>query len=336
MSWKVREEFKHVADPYAQQKMFKGGSSTSSSSSTETWDPAQAEYFQKLLSGASDWLEGGGLVGTAGSQEENIGKALGAMGGYYGDVLSGDRDRAALEAAQQANAAGAQRNLEQNLLPTISESANMSGGAGGSRQGIAEGLAVTQANQDLMNQNAQMEYQFQQDAMKNQANAAQGMLNLAGGLQALQDSQAASSDQAQMLQSLLAFKDLISGNMGGTSTATGTQTGPKGDNTGSILGGLGAVAGGVGSMMTSDKNMKKNIKKTGTAETDGKKVGLYEWEWNKEAEKKKGLKGKSKGVLAQEVEKVNPKAVATDGQGDKMVDYSKISKPKKRKSKGGK
>lgn len=334
MAWKVREEFKHVADPYAQQKFFKGGSKTSTSTSTETWDPEQAEYFQQLLTGASDWLSGGGLKGTGGSQLGNIEGALGAMGGYYGDVLSGDRDRAALEAAQQANVAGAQRNLEQNLLPTISESANMAGGAGGSRQGIAEGLAVSQANQDLMNQNAQMEYQFQQDAMKNQANAAGGMLNLAGGLQALQESQAANSDQAQMLQSLLAFKDLISGNMGGTSTATGSQTAPGGSSTGSILGGLGSLAGGIGTIMTSDKTLKKNIKKKGTAETGGKEVGLYEWEWNKKGEKK-GLKGKSEGVLAQEVKKVNPEAVVKDSEGDLAVDYSKVSK-KKKKRKGGK
>ncbi len=334
MAWKIREEFKHVADPYAQQKMFKGSNKTSSSS-METYDPAQSEYFQQLLRGASEWLTGGGLVGTGGQQEENIGKALGAMGGYYGDVLSGDRDRAALEAAKNANAVAAQQNLEQNLIPTITESANMSGGAGGSRQGIAEGMAVNQASQDLMNKNAQMEYQFQQDTMKNQANAAQGMLNLAGGLQALQDSQAGSSDQAMMLQSLLAFKDLISGNMGGTTVGKGTQTGSKGNNVGSILGGLGSVAGGIGTIMMSDKTLKKNIKKTGTAETGGKKVGLYEWEWNDKAKKKNGTTGKAEGVLAQEVKKANPKAVVKDSDGDLNVDYSQIKK-KTKKRKGGK
>lgn len=69
-------------------------------------------------------------------------------------------------------------------------------------------------------------------------------------------------------------------------------------------------------MMASDINVKKNIKKIG--EKNG--YNWYEFEY------KDGLglpEGKQEGVIAQEVEKVNPEAV-TVIDGIKHVDYSKL------------
>lgn len=56
------------------------------------------------------------------------------------------------------------RNLTQNILPQIGSGAVAAGGYGGSRQGIAEGNAIGQTNQDLSNSLANLYGQnYQQD-----------------------------------------------------------------------------------------------------------------------------------------------------------------------------
>ena len=77
--------------------------------------------------------------------------------------------------------------------------------------------------------------------------------------------------------------------------------------------------------MPSDKNLKKNIQKTG--QTDSGR-NTYEWEWNKTAEKNYGLTGKSQGVIAQE----NPDLAIKDPlTGFLAVDYGRLNTQKKRK-----
>lgn len=82
----------------------------------------------------------------------------------------------------------------------------------------------------------------------------------------------------------------------------------------SALGAGGSV--GTAAILASDINVKKNINKIG--EKGG--YNLYEFEY------KDGLglpKGKQTGVIAQEVEKINPDAVV-EINGIKHVDYSKL------------
>jgi hypothetical protein len=95
------------------------------------------------------------------------------------------------------------RNLQNNILPGINSSAMMAGGFGGSRQGIAQGLAIGQTNQDLSNslaglygnayqfdqgiaaqkamQQAQLEAQQQIASMQNQTTRDLGFGNLGLG-----------------------------------------------------------------------------------------------------------------------------------------------------------
>ena len=91
--------------------------------------------------------------------------------------------------ADQANAITGQvnRNLTQNILPQVGSGAVAAGGYGGSRQGVAEGLAITGANQDLSNSLAnlyQTQYNtdqglgLQQQALNNQYNLGLGNLGL--------------------------------------------------------------------------------------------------------------------------------------------------------------
>ncbi|MCS5737365.1 hypothetical protein, partial [Herbiconiux daphne] len=94
-----------------------------------------------------------------------------------------------------------------------------------------------------------------------------------------------------------------------------------------IGGPWGAVAGGViggVSGLFSDAELKDNIKLKGKTKSGD---AVYDWEWNEKG-KKKGLKGKSTGVLAQRT----PDAVAGKRQGALTVDYDKTSvKPKIKK-----
>lgn len=68
----------------------------------------------------------------------------------------------------------------------------------------------------------------------------------------------------------------------------------------------------------SDERLKQNIVLVGKENGHN----IYDWHWNKIANKL-GLYGKSRGVIAQEVEKMNPNAV-TDRFGFKAVNYAAI------------
>lgn len=103
---------------------------------------------------------------------------------------------------------------------------------------------------------------------------------------------------------------------------------------GSQLGQTGAQIGGglaflkLASMMglTSDKRLKKNIRKADSSpfERNGYKPDAYTWEWNDIAKKLYGYVGSSFGVIAQEIEKVIPEAVSVDENGYRVVNYAML------------
>jgi len=85
---------------------------------------------------------------------------------------------------------------------------------------------------------------------------------------------------------------------------------------GGLMGGLFSLGGAaLGSpwLMSSDRRLKRNIKRIGTHDTG---IGIYSYEyvWGEP-----GV-----GVMADEVERVIPDAVVTHPSGFKMVDYSKV------------
>ncbi len=85
----------------------------------------------------------------------------------------------AIQALQQSST----QNLARNQLPLIRNNAIAAGGLGGSRQGIAEGLAISDLNQTLVNQEAGLRSgQFNQD-QTNQLNALIQQGNILGGQQ---------------------------------------------------------------------------------------------------------------------------------------------------------
>ena len=88
-----------------------------------------------------------------------------------------------------------------------------------------------------------------------------------------------------------------------------------------ILEGIGKAAGGIGTAIAaSDIRLKQNIKRVGI--TPGGN-NLYSWDWNKTGERLFGNQP-TRGVIAQEVQRVQPGAVITGEHGYLMVDYNKV------------
>ncbi|MDW3209909.1 MAG: tail fiber domain-containing protein [Reichenbachiella sp.] len=79
--------------------------------------------------------------------------------------------------------------------------------------------------------------------------------------------------------------------------------------------------------VTSDARFKKNVKSIDNALAKTQQLNGYTYNWNKLAEKQKGIKNKEEqvGVLAQELEAVFPQLVKTDDEGYKSVNYAALT-----------
>jgi len=82
------------------------------------------------------------------------------------------------------------------------------------------------------------------------------------------------------------------------------------------LGTLLGLGGTLGAAAISDERLKIIDRKV--SDTAHPYIDVYEWEWNDKAEQF-GKKGREKGYIAQEVEKVWPEFVTTNDKGYKMV-----------------
>lgn len=114
------------------------------------------------------------------------------------------------------------------------------------------------------------------------------------------------------------------GALGGAASgaAIGSAFGPIGT-------GVGAVAGGLMGAF-SDATLKDRVKLVGKTSTGD---NVYDWQWNGKA-KKKGLKGKSSGVLAQDIVKTKPEAIGKrDGALTVDYDQTSVKTPKGQKKK---
>ena len=127
-------------DAGSETSSFTGGSSTSQSSSFQ--DP------QSVWGGQSPYLTslyGGGQNLGMGTQGQ------GQAQGVYDDAMTGFNRmmNPGVNPQLQAYSGDVQRNLDRNLLPSIQGTAQMQGQGGSSRQGIAEGLAISDSNQQI-------------------------------------------------------------------------------------------------------------------------------------------------------------------------------------------
>lgn len=151
-------------------------------------------------------------------------------------------------------------NYNTTVAPQIRQGATDAGQYGSTRHGVAEGIAQAQLGQAKTNAASQLAYQDQQAYNQNQLNALGNLQNITKGLASgstLQydlNSLLQNQDQNEIngqlqawaynnnvdLNNLLAYKDLISGDMGGTTTSK--TSGGGGGGLGSALGSLGGAA----------------------------------------------------------------------------------------------
>ena len=121
----------------------------------------------------------GQVPGLAQALQGQAGTAAGGFNTFASGQQVGQNpflDQAIAAMQQSAN-----QNFQRNQLPAIRNNAVAAGGLGGSRQGIAEGLAISDLNQTLVNQEAGLRSgQFNQD-QSNQLQALINQGNILGG-----------------------------------------------------------------------------------------------------------------------------------------------------------
>ncbi len=226
--------------------LFGNKSTTNTSTSTSTQNPFQSGQFGNLLDQADQWLNSGGFSNNPNYTGE-ASAAVGGMMGSLANIISGQPDRNALNQAKAANAQAAQRQFDQNIVPSLQQNMQQAGQAGSSRSGIASGLAASNMAAQVGEKNAAMEQQFQQNQLNRQLDATKALgqgMDLYSKLQSLSDK---TSDAGRMLQNLKVYQDLISGNMGGSSTTTSTSTSSsKNGWLSDILGAGATIAAGLG------------------------------------------------------------------------------------------
>jgi hypothetical protein len=209
-----------------------GGGSTSAPSTV--WG-GQAPFLQDLYGRsqmASYGDQGTGYAQqVAGQAQQGLGQMLG--GGFQTPGLQqglqgfGGMQNQALGGAIESGLGQISRNFQQNIMPGINTGAAMTGTAGGSRQGIAQGLAAQGANQQASDFVNRMQSQNWAQQMQNQLGAygqmagLQGQQNqmLAGGMGMAPQTQnlgfGAQYGNLQALQGLYGSPTVLGG--GGTS-----------------------------------------------------------------------------------------------------------------------
>lgn len=200
---------------------------------------------------------GAGLQGLYSQQ------GAGTLGNYFGSY---DPNKTGLNQAMSAVNNQMDWNYDTQVNPGIRQGAQSAGQYGSTRQGVAEGIAQSQLSQQKINANSQMAFQDQQAFNQNQLGMLGNLssitkgLNSGAGLQydagTLEQQQQQNEINGQLqkwmyennasLNDLLAYQQLISGDMGGTGNTTTTTTGGGGGSGWGTVASLGgAVLGGM-------------------------------------------------------------------------------------------
>lgn len=233
---------------------------------SEGFDPV-ADFTGGQSSGVSGMQQTGANLSDIynGLGSDSVTRYLGAY----------DPSKTGLNDAMSAAAEQATFDFETGQMGNIRQGASDAGQYGSTRAGIAEGLARGRLAQGIAANNAQMAYQDQQSYNQNQLNALGNLSAITKGLAsgsglqydagALEQQQQQKEIQGQLdkwayennvdANTLLAYKQLISGDMGGTSTSVSKTPGGGGSGLGSALGAVGGfalgnmIAPGVGGMV---------------------------------------------------------------------------------------
>lgn len=300
---------------------------------------AQQLYDQNTVDNQEQELEKD-LTGQYESGVQELNQQAGGTGNM-GNSRAGVAQGVMMGKAQEAYAKGAasientaRTTAQQQALSVLGQNQSTQAAAGGQLTSTGTALGgLQQGNANIYNSMLQNQYNAANVGQAQAQNVATNNWFNATGAQG-----AGQQNLANYLSEVGAI-----GGMGGQASGTNTTTNKTsggGGGLGGILGGISTAAGIAGTVAQSggsqgfgfwsDASMKKNVKKTGES-ADG--VSEYSYEWNEKG-KKKGMKGKAKGVLAQQAAKEKPSAVAPAADGALTVDYKQTGvKPKNSKRK---
>lgn len=172
------------------------------------------------------------------------------MQGLANSLGTYDPSKTGLSGAIDAANSQLDWNYNTQVAPGIRQGAVQTGQYGSSRSGVAEGIAQSQLSQQKVNSASQLAFQDQQNFNNNQSQTLANLANISKGLGsgdglaydagALQQNQNQAETAGQLekwayennvdLNNLLAYKQLISGDMGGTNTTNTTMKGGGGGN----------------------------------------------------------------------------------------------------------
>ena len=161
-----------------------GVGSTGGAGTASSYTPAPAAG----LSGGSGTNKYSSMMPTAAGVQQVTSDQ--GYGDAMSQILSGTPNNPYLQQMSQDNADLATQNFQRNVLPSIQSGAALAGGYGGSRQGIAEGVAMSDLNNQILQANNQLFGNAYEQAAQRQA-AMTGQLSG----QSLQASLANASNQ---------------------------------------------------------------------------------------------------------------------------------------------
>ncbi|QGH73595.1 MAG: hypothetical protein [Siphoviridae sp. ct7UA22] len=224
-----------------------------SSKQTQSTDLSIPDFFKPYwnqgMQGASDMFKSGGfapVVGMSNATKQGLESNLAladnfdkniagnAQNSYLSLLNSNLVNSAELQSAIGAATSPVQQQLERYQVPMTQDAAMSAGQFGSSRQGIAEGLARSDANQQMANIGSQMSWQaLQQDQQNKQfANANLGnwmasmqipanLRTMVGGVQEGYQQEAANAPAQNLLQFMQILQAM---NPGSNSTTTQTSS----------------------------------------------------------------------------------------------------------------
>lgn len=307
------------------------------------FNPLQQQAQSMTVNAANSMLPVTSKIpGQIGGMQDQYSKLLGQNNFLTSGAVLRPESNPALQGAIQAASRSTLDQFNNQILPGLQGDAVQAGGLGGTRQGIASGLAADKATQtlgDISSQMANQNYQAGLSAMtQGFGNASQllgGQQQLTGntgamlsqGLlpaqlkesvgaqqQALQQAQLSEKVQKFVNSQMIPFsaaQDVAAmafGMPGGTTNSTSTQPGNP------MMGmqmGMGALSMLPALAGSSDRRLKENVVKIKTL-LDG--LGLYVFNYIGDVARRIGL-------MADEVEALYPDAVGVDNRGFKTVNY---------------
>ncbi len=201
---------------------------------------------------------------------------------------------------------------------------------------------MSQRSKDMINPDSAM-MQAQARAMQGQASnniyaqqrlARQQNARMGGGQSGILNQALSNAANTASGQAADRYQQMVQGNLQQSNNLLGSVQAAdlqKGDamasaygqninnmnNHNAAMGNMALQLGGTALTAMCDGRMKKDVKRIGHTMTQGKKVGVYSFKY-------KGRDKQHHGVMAQEVQKVNPKAVSKGKNGLLYVDYGKL------------